>query len=124
MGVYLKLGGVDVSRFITENNYSVSEKPVFDEGASFTNIFGEKIRKRLGRDIVISAVLYDVDNDTAEALEAILSGGDMDVEYSSPEAASMGMSAVKHSLSLDRVYKGEKYWTVEFELCGYVRECL
>ena len=46
MGIYLKIGSTDVSRFITENKYSISVSSVYDNGGEFVNIYGAKVRER------------------------------------------------------------------------------
>lgn len=124
MGNHLKLGGIELGRFITENRFSVEEKPVYDEAGSFVNIYGEKVRERTGRQVTVTAVLSDVDDATAEALSAVLAAGKVQAEYSAPEVRSSVMETVRQKMSLDRVYMGERFWTAELELCGYVRECL
>ena len=48
MGIYLKIGSTDVSRFITENKYSISVSSVYDNGGEFVNIYGAKVREKTG----------------------------------------------------------------------------
>lgn len=122
MGIYLKIGNTDVSRFITENEYSVITAPVYDEDSEFINIYGEKIRDRTGREVTISAKLYDVDDTSAAAISSALSSGSANVIYSAPEECSASFDTLKLAISLDRVYKGVKYWTAEILLHAFIRE--
>lgn len=123
MGIYLKTGTTDLSRFITENAYSVTSVPVYDEDSEYTNIYGERIRSRLGRNITVSARLCDVDDDTAAALSEIASaGGKINTVYSDPTEKTAMLEMEKYTASLDRVYKGEKFWTADIVLCGFVGE--
>lgn len=116
MGIYLMIGGTDVSRFITENNYSVSSEPVYDEEGSFVNILGEKVRKRTGKKVSINAVLSDVDNASAAALSAAVSAEKCTAAYSAPDEKTGEFECTGFSLSLDRVYRGEKFWTAKISL--------
>lgn len=122
MGIYLKIGSNDVSRFITENEYSVITAPVYDEDSAFINIYGEKIRDRTGLEVTISAKLYDVDDASAAAISSALSSGSANVIYSAPEECSASFDTLKLAISLDRVYKGVKYWTAEILLHAFIRE--
>lgn len=122
MSVYLKIADTDVSEFITENDYSVTTEPVYDEANAFVNIYGEKVRQRTGKEVVVSAVLRDVDDGTAAALSAALEKGSAQAVYSAPEQRSAEFEALKLSISLDRLYKGKKYWTAEIKLRAFVRE--
>ena len=116
MGIYLKIGGTDVSRFITANRYSAVTTPVYDEESTFINIYGEKIRPRTGHEVTVSAVLTDVDDVTAAALSDTLSAGSCTVTYSAPAEKSAAFECEKLALALDRVYRGVKYWTAELIL--------
>lgn len=116
MGVYLKIGNTDVSRFITENKYGVSVSPVYDSDGEFVNIYGAKVRDRTGYEVNISAALTDVDDDTAAALSQTLSNEKCTVEYCAPSAKTAQFECAGFSLSLDRVYKGVKYWSAEISL--------
>ena len=103
MGIYLKIGSTDVSRFITENKYSISVSSVYDNGGEFVNIYGAKVRERTGYEVDISAELSDVD-DTSAAL----SGEKCSVSYSAPTEKTGEFQCSGFSLSLDRVYRGRK----------------
>ena len=96
MGIYLKIGSTDVSRFITENKYSISVSSVYDNGGEFVNIYGAKVREKTGYEVDISAELSDVDDTSAAALSAALSGEKCSVSYSAP--------------------RGEKFWTAQVKL--------
>ena len=109
MGIYLKIGSTDVSRFITENKYSISVSSVYDNGGEFVNIYGAKVRD-------ISAELSDVDDTSAAALSAALSGEKCNVSYSAPTEKTGEFQCSGFSLSLDRVYRGEKFWTAQVKL--------
>ncbi|MCM1524734.1 MAG: hypothetical protein NC120_09785 [Ruminococcus sp.] len=113
MGIYLKIGNTDVSGFVTENKYSCVTSPVYDEESSFINIFGKRVRVKTGYETDISAVLYDVDDVTAAALRENVSGELCSVSYAAPDVRSGVFETVKFGLSLDRVYRGERFWTAE-----------
>lgn len=116
MGVYLKIGSTDVSRFITENKYSVSVSSVYDSGGEFVNIYGARVRERTGYEADISAELTDVDDATAAALSQTLSGEKCSVSYSAPAEKTGEFLCSGFSLALERVYKGEKFWTAQVKL--------
>ncbi len=116
MGTYLKIGDTDVSAFITENKYSVTTVPVYDEESEYINIYGERVRARTGCEVTIDAVLCDVDDASAAALAKALSAKTVTAAYSAPELKSGSFEALKTALSLDRVYKGQKFWTAEIRL--------
>ncbi|MCI7768407.1 MAG: hypothetical protein MSJ26_10590 [Oscillospiraceae bacterium] len=116
MGIHLKIGDIDVSRFITTNKYSAETAPVFDDESAFVNIYGEKIRNRTGHEVTVRAVLSDVDDITAAGLSAEFDNGSMKVTYSAPEEKSADFDGVKLSLSLDRVFGGERFWTADIVL--------
>lgn len=119
MGVYLKIGGTDVSRFVTENKYSCVTNPVYDDENSFYNIFGKKVMTKTGYETDIHAVLSDVDDVTAAALSETMSGNSCNVVYSAPAEKTGVFECGKISLSLDRVYRGEKFWTAEIYLHAF-----
>ena len=116
MGVYLKIGDIDVSRFITANKYSAETAPVYDEESAFVNIYGEKIRTRTGHEVTVRAVLSDVDDITAAGLSAAFDNGSITVTYSAPEEKVAVFDGVKLSLALDRVFGGERFWTADIVL--------
>jgi len=116
MGVYLKIENTDVSRFITENKYSVSTSAVYDSSGEFINIYGAKVKERTGYEVDISAELSDVDDTSAAALSQIFAGEKCTVSYSAPTEKSGEFQCAGFSLSLDRVYKGEKFWTAQVKL--------
>lgn len=116
MGIYLKIGEVDVSRFITVNKYSCTSQPVYDEENGYISIYGEKIRKRTGHEVTISAFLSDVDDGTAAALSAAAEQKKCQVTYSAPDEKTGDFECLKLALSLDRVYRGEKFWSAELKL--------
>lgn len=116
MGVYLKIGDVDVSRFITANRYSAVTSPVFDSESEFVNIYGEKIRTRTGHEVTVKAVLSDVDDTAAEGLSAAFESESIRVRYSAPGEKEADFCGVRLSLSLDRVFGGKQFWTAEIEL--------
>lgn len=116
MAVHLKIGGTDVSRFITSDKYGVETAPVYDEESSFVNIYGEKIRQRTGHEVTVSAVLSDVDDKTAGALSAAFDNEKIRVTYSAPDEKEADFEGVRLSLSLDRVFGGERFWTAEIKL--------
>lgn len=122
MSVYLKVGGTDLSGFITENSYKVSCEPVYDEEGTFTNFYGETIRTLIGRNITVSAVLTDVDDRTAEALRQAAMAEKIQTEYSFPDTQSGMFSAEKLSISLDSVRNGQKFWSAELVLKGFAAE--
>lgn len=116
MGVYLKIGNVDVSRFITANKYSAVTSPVYDEESEFVNIYGEKIRTRTGHEVTVKAVLSDVDDTAAAGLSAAFEGESIRIRYSAPEEKEADFCGVRLSLSLDRVFGGNRFWTADIEL--------
>ena len=116
MGIYLKIGNIDVSRFITANKYSAETAPVYDEESSFVNIYGEKISRRTGHEVTVKAVLSDVDDMTAAGLSAAFGSESIKVRYSAPEEKEADFNGVKLSLALDRVFGGERFWTAEIVL--------
>lgn len=116
MGVYLKIGDVDVSRFITADRYSAVTSPVYDEESTFVNIYGEKIRTRTGHEVTVKAVLSDVDDTAAAGLSAAFEKSSIRVRYSAPEEKEADFSGVRLSLSLDRVFGGKQFWTADIEL--------
>ncbi len=116
MGVYLKIGNTDVSRFITENKYGVSVSPVYGSDGEFVNIYGARVRERTGYEVSISASLTDVDDVTAAALSQTLSDSECTAEYSAPSEKTAQFECTGFSLSLDRVYRGVKYWSAEISL--------
>ena len=116
MGIYLKIGSTDVSRFITENKYSISVSSVYDNGGEFVNIYGAKVREKTGYEVDISAELSDVDDTSAATLSAALSGEKCSVSYSAPTEKTGEFQCSGFSLSLDRVYRGEKFWTAQVKL--------
>ena len=116
MGVYLKIGDIDVSRFITANRYSAVTSPVYDEESSFVNIYGEKIRTRTGHEVTVKAVLSDVDDTAAAGLSAAFESESIRVRYSAPEEKEADFCGVRLSLSLDRVFGGKQFWTADIEL--------
>ena len=116
MGIYLKIGSTDVSRFITENKYSISVSSVYDNGGEFVNIYGAKVREKTGYEVDISAELSDVDDTSAAALSVALSGEICSVSYSAPTEKTGDFQCSGFSLSLDRVYSGEKFWTAQVKL--------
>lgn len=123
MGAYLKIGDTDVSRFITENNYSCITEPVYDDDSAFTNIYGERLRPRTGCSVKLTATLYDVDDDTAASLENALRGERVTAEYSAPDEKTAEFECTKFALSLDRIYRGERFWTVDIALtAGFVAD--
>lgn len=116
MGIYLKIGDIDVSRFITSNKYSAETAPVYDEESSFVNIYGEKIRPRTGHEVTVRAVLSDVDDSAAEGLSKAFDSEKIRVIYSAPEEKEADFCGVKLSLSLDRVFGGERFWSADIVL--------
>ncbi|WP_455528447.1 hypothetical protein [Huintestinicola sp.] len=116
MAVHLKIGDIDVSRFITMDKYGVETAPVYDEESSFVNIYGEKVRKRTGHQVTVSAVLSDVDDKTAEGLSKAFDSDSIKVTYSAPDERSADFKGVKLELSLNRVFGGERFWTAEIKL--------
>lgn len=116
MAVHLKIGNIDVSRFITSDKYGVETAPVYDEESSFVNIYGEKIQKRTGHQVTVSAVLSDVDDKTAEGLSKAFESDSIKVTYSAPDEREADFRGTVLSLSLDRVFGGEKFWTAEIKL--------
>lgn len=105
-----------MSRFITANKYSAETSPVYDEESAFVNIYGEKIRSRTGHEVMVRAVLSDVDDSVAAGLSAAFDSGSMSVTYSAPEEKTAVFDGVKLALSLDRVFGGERFWTAEIIL--------
>ncbi|MGN1089185.1 MAG: hypothetical protein ACI4Q6_02185 [Huintestinicola sp.] len=125
MNTYLKIGTADVSRFITENSYSVACVPVYDEESTYFNINGETVRTRLGRKITISAALCDVDDTTASALSAYAATGSASVEYAFPAITNGDFTIEKFTAALDRVREGVKFWSAEIVMCGFAADdCL
>lgn len=122
MSVYLKISQTDVSRFITENEYSVISEPVYDEESAFVNIYGERIRTLTGRNITIAVTLRDVTDDVISAVSAALESNRTQAEYSAPELKSAVFETEHLKISLDRVYRGVKYWTAELKISAFVRE--
>lgn len=116
MSVYLKIGNTDVSGFITENKYRVTVSSVYDSDSEFINIYGARVRDRTGYETDISAELSDVDDTSAAALSETLSEEKCTVSYSAPTEKSGEFECTDFSLSLDRVYKGEKFWTAIIKL--------
>ena len=116
MAVHLKIGDIDVSRFITSDKYSVETAPVYDEESSFVNIYGEKIQKRTGHQVTVSAVLSDVDDSTVGGLSKAFDSDSIKVTYSAPDEREADFKGAKLSLSLDRVFGGERFWTAEIKL--------
>ena len=116
MGVYLKIGDVDVSRFITANRYSAVTSPVFDSESEFVNIYGEKIRTRTGHEVTVKAVLSDVDDSAAAGLSAAFESESVRVIYSAPGESEADFKWVRLSLSLNRVFGGNRFWTADIEL--------
>ena len=107
MGIYLKIGGTDVSRFITENKYSISVSSVYDNGGEFVNIYGAKVRERTGYEVDISAELSDVDDTSAAALSAALSGRNAAYHILLPRKKQGNFSARAFRFPLT-VFTGEK----------------
>lgn len=116
MAVHLKIGDIDVSRFITSDKYGVETAPVYDKESSFVNIYGEKIRKRTGHQVTVSAALSDVDDKTAEGLSAAFDSDSIKVTYSAPNEREADFKGVKLDLSLNRVFGGERFWRAEIRL--------
>lgn len=121
---HLTIGGTDVSSFLSGNDYSVRTEPVFDTDSEFVNIYGETVRTRVGRKITIHAVLTDANDSTYSALASAALQESVTVSYSAPDTQSGGFSVESISASLDRVFDGVRFWTVDISLAGYVRECL
>lgn len=116
MGVYLKIGKTDVSRFITSDKYSAETSPVYDEESAFVNIYGEKIRTRTGHEVTVRAVLSDVDDTTAAALSAAFDSEKISVCYCAPTEKTADFCGERLSLALDRIFEGKRFWTAEIVL--------
>lgn len=127
MGVYLEIGGADVSRYITENNYSVESVPVYDEENEYVNLYGEHVRRLTGHKITVSAKLFGMDDDTVAALSEVMSGQDVQVKYSAPELKTALLEPKKLFISLDSAdpETDEKRWNGEVILhTPFAADCL
>lgn len=89
---------------------------MYDNGGEFVNIYGAKVREKTGYEVDISAELSDVDDTSAAALSAALSGEKCSVSYSASTEKTGEFQCSGFSLSLDRVYRGEKFWTAQVKL--------
>lgn len=116
MGVYFKVGNIDLSGFLTENDYKAEISPVYDEENSFVNIYGKTVHEMIGSRVNLKAKLYEVDNSTAAELSSLMKQQTVEAVYSAPELCEGEFEPKLISLSLDCVENGVKYWTVEIEL--------
>jgi len=116
MSIYLSIGGIDLSGFLTENDYSAKIVPTYDEENSFVNIYGITVHDLTGFNVTLNAKLYEVDNDTACALYSLMQQESVSVQYSSPDLNESSFEPRGISLSLECVIDEVKYWTVEIEL--------
>ncbi|MCC8042637.1 MAG: hypothetical protein LIO69_03895 [Oscillospiraceae bacterium] len=116
MSIYLSIGGIDLSGFLTENDYSAKIVPTYDEENSFVNIYGITVHDLTGFNVTLNAKLYEVDNDTACALSSLMQQESVSVQYSSPDLNESSFEPRGISLSLECVIDEVKYWTVEIEL--------
>jgi hypothetical protein len=124
MGVYLKIGGVDVSSFLEENEYSVVSEPIYDDEGAFINIYGDEVRKKIGCRITISAHLTDIDDTTAASLAEKLEGNSVEAEYSAPVLSTATFRPISFVRKLDRVYGGRRFWSADIKMSGFFRQGL
>ncbi|MGN0665328.1 MAG: hypothetical protein ACI4KF_02245 [Huintestinicola sp.] len=125
MGVYLKIGGADVSRYITENEYSVARVPVYDEENAYTNIYGERVRELTGHEVTIKAALYGMSDTAVKALSDAVSAGSARVQYSAPQLMEGSFEEVSTEIFLDSVSDGEKLWNAKIVLHSpFAADCL
>ncbi len=116
MSVYLKLGDLDLSEYIVENEYQATVIPVYDEDSSYVNIYGRTVKSMIGHSVDITSKLYRIDEDTAEALATIMKKESVTTYYSSPDYSEGSFEPKKLFLSLDCDVDGVKYWNAEIEL--------